>query len=134
MEFHELRNEDTNMAILKDFNEKIKSYKEELLLVLIITFSLSLGFSLGRLSEIQSRKVPIAIETNSIDEVSNVKTSETYENNSTNELVASKNGKKYYFSWCEGAKRISEKNLVSFNTKEEAESLGYEKASNCPGL
>lgn len=49
-------------------------------------------------------------------------------------FVASKNSNKYHLPTCVGAKRIAEHNKIWFNSKEEAESLGYTPASNCPGL
>lgn len=52
----------------------------------------------------------------------------------TGAYVASKNGEVYHLPWCSGAKRISEKNKVWFESKEEAEAAGYRKAGNCKGL
>jgi hypothetical protein len=51
-----------------------------------------------------------------------------------NQLVASKNGKRYYLKSCSGAKRIKPENLVSFDSRESAEAAGYTKAANCSGL
>jgi hypothetical protein len=90
------------------------------------------GFGLGRLSKIADRKTPITIElpTNSPmngDLGANIL-------NSIEKYVASKNGTKYYYPWCDGVKKISPKNLVEFKSKEEAESAGFTKAANCPGL
>jgi hypothetical protein len=48
--------------------------------------------------------------------------------------VASKNSDKYHLPSCTGAKRIAEHNKIWFNSKEEAEGLGYKPAANCPGL
>jgi hypothetical protein len=48
--------------------------------------------------------------------------------------VASKNSDKYHLPSCSGAKRIAEHNKIWFNSKEEAEGLGYQPAANCPGL
>lgn len=49
-------------------------------------------------------------------------------------VVASKNGTKYHYPWCPGAKQISEKNKVTFASIEEARAKGYAPASNCKGL
>ena len=49
-------------------------------------------------------------------------------------FVASKNGTKYHFPWCSGAKRISEKNKVWFSSADHARRAGYEPAANCRGL
>ena len=49
-------------------------------------------------------------------------------------IVASRKGKKYHFSWCPGARTISEKNKRWFESEEQARRAGLTPASNCPGL
>ncbi|MEK7069515.1 MAG: hypothetical protein AAB962_00465, partial [Patescibacteria group bacterium] len=49
-------------------------------------------------------------------------------------FVASRNGKKYYYAWCDSAKIIKEQNRVWFSTEEEGKKAGYEPAANCRGL
>jgi len=49
-------------------------------------------------------------------------------------FVASRNGKKYYYAWCESANVIKEQNRVWFSTQAEAEKAGYQPAANCKGL
>lgn len=51
------------------------------------------------------------------------------QNNKT--IVASRNGTKYYFSWCSGVSRIAAQNRVYFETVEEAEMQGLTLGSNC---
>lgn len=50
------------------------------------------------------------------------------------QVVASKNGTKYHLPECSGAKQISDKNKITFNSIEEARAAGYSPASNCKGL
>jgi hypothetical protein len=50
------------------------------------------------------------------------------------QVVASRNGSKYYYPWCGGAKTISPANLVWFTSEAKAQSAGYTPASNCKGL
>ena len=50
------------------------------------------------------------------------------------QVVASKNGGKYHYPWCSGAKQISPQNLITFNSIEEARAAGYTPAANCKGL
>lgn len=50
------------------------------------------------------------------------------------QYVASRNGTRYYFPWCSGAKQIKEENKVWFTTKEDAEAKGYTPAKNCKGM
>ncbi len=50
------------------------------------------------------------------------------------EVVASKNGTKYYLPWCGSVKLIKDENKVWFASRADAEAQGYEPASNCKGL
>jgi lipopolysaccharide export LptBFGC system permease protein LptF len=52
-------------------------------------------------------------------------------NDTEGEVVASKNGTKYYYSHCSGAGRIKEENIVIFDDFLAAEKAGYELAKNC---
>ena len=52
----------------------------------------------------------------------------------TGSIVVSKNGTKYHFPWCSGAKRIKEENKIWFNSEQEAREAGYTPAANCKGL
>lgn len=121
-----------DMTILNDIREKIKSHREELFLVLIVTICTLTGFGLGRLSKIAGTKTPITIEMPSKSLASDKLGANLA--NSMVKYVASKNGTKYYFPWCDGVKKISPKNIVEFSSREEAESAGFTKATNCPGL
>ncbi|MEY3470943.1 MAG: hypothetical protein RLZZ223_293 [Candidatus Parcubacteria bacterium] len=49
-------------------------------------------------------------------------------------IIASKNGKRYYYSHCGGVNRIKAENKIYFNTKEEAEAKGLTLASGCNAL
>lgn len=46
-------------------------------------------------------------------------------------IVASKTGKKYYFSWCSGVSRIKEENRRYFETEKEAEGEGLTLSKTC---
>ena len=46
-------------------------------------------------------------------------------------VVASKNGTKYHYAHCGGAKQIKEENKIVFQTPETAEAAGYTLAANC---
>ena len=50
------------------------------------------------------------------------------------QVVASKNGTKYYLPSCAGASRISEANKVWFASIGAAVEAGYSPAANCAGL
>lgn len=47
------------------------------------------------------------------------------------QVIASKNGTRYYPQGCPGAERISEANKVWFASPVAAEAAGYTKAANC---
>ncbi len=46
-------------------------------------------------------------------------------------IVASRQGKRYYYAWCEGAGRLAPKNLVEFCGPEAAEGAGFTLAKGC---
>lgn len=50
------------------------------------------------------------------------------------QIVASKNGTKYYLPTCAGADRISDTNKVWFVSVAAAQKAGYAAATNCAGL
>lgn len=119
---------------------KAMENKKDLYLAVIIILVAIISFGLGRLSKIREEKTPIIIE-NAIP--SAISTSSSLVKIDANKVtadksemifVASKNGKKYYFAWCESAKIIKDQNRVWFSSKEEAEKAGYEPAVNCKGL
>ena len=50
---------------------------------------------------------------------------------SNGEIHANKKSKVYHLSTCPGYTKVSEKNLMSFATEDEAMKAGYHKAKNC---
>ena len=46
-------------------------------------------------------------------------------------IFASKNGKTYTFSWCQGANKIKEENKVFFSSEEEAVKSGRRLSKLC---
>jgi len=106
------------------------------ILIILVAFA---SFSLGRLSKIKTARVPLKIEQmaavgEAIGDVKNAAPTIAGETKSVGMYVASKNGAKYHFPWCAGAKSISEANKIWFNSVEEARAAGYAPASNCKGL
>ena len=105
-------------------------------LIVLVAFA---SFGLGRLSKIQITRAPLKIDQTAavgeaIGDVKNVAPTIANETKSAGMYVASKNGAKYHFPWCSGAKSISEANKIWFNSVEEARAAGYTPASNCKGL
>lgn len=135
-----------------DLTSKIKGFGEEMrhklnndvftiILIILVGFG---GFGLGRLSVSEEQKFPISIknvETNTLSAnaltgLENVEQNGEVGNvvNEGGQVVASKNGTKYHYPWCSGAKSISDKNKIFFASIEEAKKAGYTPASNCKGL
>src|SRR3989338_1722859 len=115
----------------------VKTNNTELYLTAIIILVAVISFGLGRLSKIREEKTPITIENAEIGESKPLLTSNVDKTNSsaTSKIfVASRNGKKYYYAWCESANVIKEQNRVWFSTQAEAEKAGYQPAANCKGL
>ena len=123
-----------------------KDNNRELYLAAVIILVATISFGLGRLSKIREEKTPITIENvgTSTEIIVNALNKNVTENKLEQNLgnisqspkifVASRNGKKYYYAWCESAKVIKEANRIWFSTADEAEKAGYEPATNCKGL
>ena len=113
----------------------VKSNNKELYLAAIIILTAAISFGLGRLSKIREEKTPITIESSEISETKPLSTSNVDNEIKTDKIfVASRNGKKYYYIWCESANFIKEQNRIWFSTQAEAQKAGYQPAANCKGL
>ena len=113
----------------------VKSNNKELYLAAIIILTAAISFGLGRLSKIREEKTPITIESSEISETKPLSTSNVDNEIKTDKIfVASRNGKKYYYIWCESANVIKEQNRIWFSTQAEAQKAGYQPAANCKGL
>lgn len=133
---------------IKDFYEKhkslVKNLKNELLSILVIFFVALSSFGLGILFErdyqSQFSTQPVenslnkTVKENGVGQKALVLETGQETEPESGEVVASKNGTKYHFPWCGGAKQISEKNKIIFKNTEEAKKAGYTPASNCKGL
>ena len=113
---------------------------------IVIILIAIIAFSLGRISGLQEKREPVRVIDNApltplLQQEGGIKANNTVSGevkgsstSSSGEVVASKNGTKYHYPWCAGAKQISEKNKISFNSVEDARAAGYSPASNCKGL
>lgn len=120
--------------ILTKIFKPCKVYEKDIIFTAIIVLIAVISFGLGRLSKIRENNVPLTIE-NLQQEAINPVRDEISNGASTQKIfVASKNGKKYHYVWCESASGIKEENKIFFATKEEALTAGYEPAANCKGL
>jgi len=113
----------------------LKRYQNEIYIVLIILLSSMISFNLGRIFALKSSGQIPKIEEANISEILNQEVRK--EEGKKEELkidfrvVASKNGTRYHYLWCPGAKKIKVENLITFNSEEEAKSRGYTLAGNC---
>ncbi len=142
---------------IRDFDEKGNTetiYYQEgggvapryrgLYLAIIIILISTLSFGLGRISsegskpgvkieydpEISNTQFPVSNQARVSNASMNIANSLEIEN-SDQSVVGSKNGTKYHFSHCSGAKLIKESNKVIFASPAAAEAAGYSLAGNC---
>lgn len=109
---------------------------------LVLILVALLAFGLGRLSAHYSPTEPVEFVTNNnTDPIRSTEQKSSTANNIDNnknvlsqEVVASKEGSKYHYPWCPGAKQIKAGNKVSFPTSAAARAAGYTPAGNCPNL
>lgn len=117
----------------------------KIFLSLVIILVATLSFGIGRLSVVGNRE-PIKIEYNedlandSLTTLPNTPSSNsaTVVNavkavtpTTSQTVVVSKNGTKYHYLHCSGAKQIKEENKIVFASPSLAESAGYTLAANC---
>src|SRR3989344_5830752 len=94
-------------------------------IIILVAFS---SFYLGRAS---SGLGPGVITIENVVDLASTTTSAVTKAEAKGSIVASKNGVRYYYSWCSGVSRLSEKNKIYFASAKEAESFGLTIAANC---
>ncbi|MDD5050262.1 MAG: hypothetical protein PHV93_00780 [Candidatus Pacebacteria bacterium] len=119
---------------INDIPLKIKtldsSAKERIFVVILIILVGSASFGLGRLSVSEGEKTPIRIE-NFASSTSEVVAEGQGSGLSASMVLASKTGTSYYYPTCSGAKRITEKNKITFPSAKEAEAFGLHIGPGC---
>lgn len=109
---------------IAEAREKCKSIKgripKDILLVAILILSALASFGLGFLAGRDAALLAASATEQGSQRFS-----------TTGQIIASKNGTKYYLPSCSGAARISDANKVFFVSPESAEAAGYSRASNC---
>jgi hypothetical protein len=111
-----------------DFEHYINA--KSCIITLIISFVALSGYGLGKMSVLLSQAHPISI--NGDNESGN--NSDILVASTSAMVIGSVQSKIYHLPWCPGARKLSEKNKVVFNSKDLAEKAGYRPASNCKGL
>lgn len=118
---------------------------EPVFVILLIIFASSAGFGLGLLEGGEMAKsdglgiMQLATTTPEFLAVSEAERANITRTAPTSipaggEVVASKNGAKYFLPWCGGAKLIKDENKVWFASADAAKAAGYAPAANCKGL
>lgn len=120
------------VSIIQEYLKKINSYVHERFswLDVLSISSVLLIFAIGTISlgmrDLYGRK-PLVYTEN----VERNLVSDGENKASAASIVASKNGKTYFFSWCTGVERIKETNKITFGSEEEAKTSGRTLSKTC---
>ncbi len=110
---------------------------QDLFIIIVIILIALVFFGIGRLTSPKSEPVLIKnLQKASVEDL-RIPIEEqqgTSQINYQGKVLGSINSDKYHLPDCPGAKQISEKNKIWFDSIEEAEKAGYKPAANCPGL
>lgn len=115
----------------------VKQYQSDIILGIAIVCITIISYNLGRMSAgggAGDALVPVSGNTAvALDKTLNNLSPTSAPHNQDPRVVVSKasSSKLYHFTWCSGAKRISEKNKLYFPTESAAISAGYSLAGNC---
>lgn len=125
------------MNILSKITEWVKYYQKDIFLGTCIALISLISFNLGRINALHKTPIKITGEANVYqatagNSVLNIKKSAPTQPKDLR-VVASKASttKKYHFTWCSGAKRITTINQLWFENEAVAIKAGYTLAGNC---
>ena len=99
------------------------------ILVGIIMVSTMAIYLLGQLHIIRSSKQGIRVVQK--PKIEHISLQILDSSNVSKPIIVSKNGQKYYFSWCSGVNRIKSENMAYFSDENEAKAAGYELSKTC---
>lgn len=134
---------------IPDISEKSKTVAirafNRLFIPVFLIFVVIGGWGLFKIHQLEGAKVPIIIDSSEVEQESVINpvtisleesstSTDSVKAFQTGKYVGSRGGTSYYLPSCSGAKRISEKNKIWFQTKEEAERLGYKPSKSCKGI
>jgi len=104
-------------------------------IILVIILVALIAFGIGRLSAPKGEPIQIMnLDRASVEDITPLEKgigNETYQGDYEGRVLGSKNSDKYHKFDCPGAKQISEKNIVWFDSIQAAEQAGYKPAGNC---
>lgn len=107
---------------IADLREKCKNFRDMIIIGVLLLAS-SLGFGLGYLAGFDAGQGRASSGTPSALSIATTSAS--------GQVVASRNGTKYYPPQCASAARITDVNKVWFASISAAEAAGYTPAANC---
>lgn len=120
---------------------------ERILLIISAILIAGCMYFIGNMTALESRSseiqiiYPEAIAIQSDKNIENSKTNTEIQkdnvvkpNSNQGQIIASKNGKRYYYKNCGGVNRIKIENRIYFETEQQAEAKGLTLASGCKKL
>lgn len=119
--------------------ERVQTVPKDVLFMTILALSCSASFGLGMLTErdlgqrsaFSIKEVPLEEMAVSAAAAEERITFAPATLPTSGEVVASKNGTKYYHPWCSGVSRIISANRITFPSAKAAEAKGYELSTTC---
>lgn len=112
----------------------VRAAPRDALIIAVLILASSASFGLGYLAGTESgRGSGVSIAERPLSIEAQVPSPSAVAS-AAGQIVASKNGTKYYLPDCAGASRISAANKVSFASAAAAKAAGYAPAANCKGL
>lgn len=115
------------MTKIKQFVQDDRVFYSILLILIAVT-----AFGLGRQSILSSTVSATDNEPERrVELVQPAAIIESFESTAAEEVVASKNGTRYYYPHCPGIERINDENKVTFTSVATAEAAGYTLALQC---
>ena len=128
----------TKSDFIKSLAKILETINKNAFLIVLMLLVSFFSFQLGRISS-PPGSGPIKIQNAAIQEIFSSQNTASIDESRGEagdlkidfRVVVSKNGSRYHFLWCSGAKQIKEENKVYFNSEEEAVAAGYTLAANC---
>ena len=114
--------------------EKLKPFlaNDAYFMAILILLIGVISFGLGRLSVTDG--VAVVGSAPALQELTPSEANNSFKNNASFPVVASKSGSKYHLLDCPGALQMNPENRIEFSSAEEARAAGYAPAGNCPGI
>lgn len=125
--------------MLSKIIQLIKFHQSDVVLAVCVIMLTIISFNLGKISAGKDSDSPVTITGGQEVGTANIykpssggRATKSVLRTDPTVIASSKSKTKYYhFTWCSGAKQISEKNKLTFPNESSAMAAGYTLASNC---